>query len=167
MREGALFGTMFGLGAGAVLVGVVVSRLVVGQAPERPAEEPSAAVEVQPTNAEPKSPVVVSPVAEPPAVVSSAVPPPVVAPVVEPPQQPATLRRHRAVVRKHRRPPVEETPLATASVPSGEAETVVPSPAGVDHPPIAVVRGGATRSIAGSRASGPHIIQVDPQDDGR
>src|SRR5262249_29964238 len=39
MREGALFATMFGLGAGAVLVGVTVSRLVIGQPPERPADE--------------------------------------------------------------------------------------------------------------------------------
>ena len=156
MREGALFGTMFGLGAGAVLVGVTVSRLVVGQAPERPAAEPpSVAAELRPAVAE----------TPPPAVVSSAVPPPVVAAVVEPPPQPATRRQRRPIVRKHPRPPLqEETPLATASVPSGEPETVLPSPAGADQPPVAVVRSGAARPIAGSRAPGPHIIHVDPPD---
>ena len=47
MRESALFGTMFGLGAGAVLVGVTVSRLVVGQAPDKPAEGPPPAAAIE------------------------------------------------------------------------------------------------------------------------
>jgi hypothetical protein len=159
MREGALFGTMFGLGAGAVLVGVTVSRLVVGQAPEKPAAEPTAAAaETLPaevsSGAEPRA--LVPPPTEPPAVVSS---------TAESPAQAATQRQRRAVVRRHRRPPVmEQTPLATDTVPTGETETVVPSHTGIDQPPIAVVRGGAARPSPGARAPGPHIIQVDPQD---
>jgi hypothetical protein len=43
MRERALFSTMFGLGVGAVIVGVTVSRLVVGPAVENGAETPPAA----------------------------------------------------------------------------------------------------------------------------
>jgi hypothetical protein len=162
MREGALFGTMFGLGAGAVLVGVTVSRLVVGQAPEKPAAAPPAAVaETLPAKvssaAEPRA--AVSSPAEPPAVVSSA---------AEPPAPVAVSRQRRAVVRKHRRPPApEETPLATASVPTGATETVPPPPADVDRPPVAVVRGGAARPIPGARTPGPRIIQVDPLDGGR
>src|SRR5713226_1722891 len=35
MREGALFGTMFGLGLAAVAIGVTVSRLLTGPALER------------------------------------------------------------------------------------------------------------------------------------
>ena len=58
MRESALFGTMFGLGAGAVLVGVTVSRLVVGQATDNAAAElPAVAVEtVRPAAVEPPPP---------------------------------------------------------------------------------------------------------------
>ena len=201
MREGALFGTMFGLGVGAVLVGVTVSRLVVGQAPEQPAEEPppAAAEAPPPAVVAPQSPAVVappspavverpspavverpppsvvspvaeppavaSPVAEPPAVASSAVPPPVVLPPAEPPAE-AIARQRRTVVRKHRRAPVqEETPLATASAPTGEAEPAVPSPV-VGHAPVTILRGGAARPSPGSRAPGPRIIQVDPRDDG-
>jgi hypothetical protein len=142
MREGALFATMFGLGAGAVLVGVTVSRLVVGQAPERP------------TIVEPPPSAVISPVVEPPVVVPSATEP----------ARPAVRRQHRAVVRKHRRPPVQEdTPLATASVPTDEAEPAAPSPA-LDDQSIDIIRGGAARAVPGSRAPGPRIIQIDPHD---
>jgi hypothetical protein len=169
MREGALFATMFGLGAGAVIVGVTVSRLVVGQAPEQPAEEPPpAAVEAPPPAiVAPPPPAVVAPATEPPAVASSAVPPSVVVSPAEPPAE-AIGRQHRVVVRKHRRPPLQqETPLATASVPTGEAEPAVPSPSVVGHAPVAIVRGGAARPSPGSRAPGPRIIQVDPHDDER
>jgi hypothetical protein len=160
MREGALFATMFGLGAGAVLVGVTVSRLVVGQAPERAAVEPPVAAAEAPPPAivEPPPPAVFSPAAEPPAVAP---------PVVDLPAPPAVERQHRAVVRNHRRPPLrEETPLATPSVPAGEAETIVPPPTVVGEP-VAILRGGAARSNPGGRAPGPRIIQVDPQDTGR
>jgi len=141
MREGALFGTMFGLGAGAVIVGVTVSRLVVGQPPEQPAEEPPPSAAVVPPPA-----IVVSP-AEPPA---------------------EAKRQRRTVVRKHLRPSApEETPLATAAVPSGEAEAVVPPPTAAGDPPIGIVRGGAARPSPGARAPGPRIIQVDPRDGDR
>src|SRR5262249_31082848 len=142
MRESALFGTMFGLGAGAVLVGVTVSRLVVGQTPERPAAELAAAA-----------------VQAPPADVSAA---------PEPRAETAIPRQGRALARKHRRPPVEdESPAATASVPitlapNVEAEAAPPSPAdaGAGDSPIAVVRGSAVRSILGSRGPGARVIQV-------
>jgi hypothetical protein len=135
MRESALFGTMFGLGAGAVLVGVTVSRLVVGQVPEKPAAEPAAAA-----------------VQAPPAAVSSAAEPPV-----------AVQRQGRALPRKHRRPPVEgEAPVATMSVPNVAAEAAPLLPADDGDSPIAVVRGGAERPIVGSRGPGARIIHVDP-----
>ena len=121
MREGALFGTMFGLGAGAVIVGVTVSRLVVGQAPEQPAEEPppAAAEAPPPAIVAPPPAAVVSPATEPPAVASSAAPPIVVLSPAEPPAE-AIQRQRRTVVRKHRRAPTpEQSPLATASVPTG------------------------------------------------
>jgi len=160
MREGALFAIMFGLGAGAVLVGVTVSRLVVGQAPERAADEPPvAAVEAPPPAiVEPPPTAAFSPAAEPPAVAP---------PVVEPLEPRAVQRQYRAVVRKHRRPPVQEdTPLATASVPTDEAEPAAPSPA-VGDESIDIVRGGAARAVPGSRAPGPRIIQIDPHDGAR
>jgi hypothetical protein len=196
MREGALFATMFGLGAGAVLVGVTVSRLVVGQPPERPAEEPAvlaveesvpavaeavAAKAAPPAVAEaPPRPVVVEPPpaaavapvpappaaiavpAPPPAVVSSPAPPAIVSPPTEPRAEVAPPRQQRKAVRKHRRPPAQdEAPLATASIPTDEAEPHASS-AAVRHAPIAIVRGGAARPSPGVRAPGPHIIQVDP-----
>jgi hypothetical protein len=174
MREGALFASMFGLGAGAVLVGVTVSRLVVGQPPERSAEEPPPAVaEVSPAVAEVPPPTIVEP---PAAAVVESVRPALVAPVAEPPAAvpsatepappPAVERQRRTLVRKHRRPIPAETPFATASVPPGEAETVVPRPTEASHPPIAVVRGGTARPTAGARAPGPRIIHVD-SDGGR
>jgi hypothetical protein len=169
MREGALFGTMFGLGVGAVLVGVTVSRLVVGQAPEQPAEEPPPAAAEAPPPAifAPPPAALVSPAAEPPAVASSAVPPAAVVSPAEPPAEAAIPRQRRTVVRKHGRAPVqEETPLATAAVPSGKAEAVVPPPTVVGDPPIGIVRGGAARPSPGARAPGPRIIQVE-QDGGR
>jgi hypothetical protein len=159
MREGALFAAMFGLGTGAVVVGVTVSRLVVGQAPEHPADEPPVvAAEAPPPAIVAPAPVVVSPAAQPPAVLP---------PAVEAPAHPAVQRQHRTVVRKRRRPPVEEqTPPATTSVPPGEAEPAAPSPV-VGHPPITIVRGGAVRPNLGARAPGPRIIRVDPHDDRR
>ena len=99
MRERALFGTMFGLGAGAVLVGVTVSRLVVGQAPEKPPEEPpTVAAQARTT---------------------------VVAPAAQPPPQPAIRRQHRALARKHRRPPVVEEAPAPPSLDMGVAPIAV------------------------------------------
>jgi hypothetical protein len=160
MREGALFAAMFGLGTGAVVVGVTVSRLVVGQPPEQPADEsPVVAVEAPPPPAiVTPAPAVVSPAAQPPAVLP---------PAVEPPAPPAVERQHRTVARKHRRPPVEEqTPPATASVPPGEAEPAAPSPV-VGRAPITIVRGGAVRPNLGARAPGPRIIRVAPRDDRR
>ena len=159
MREGALFATMFGLGAGAVLVGVTVSRLVVGQPPEGLAEEPAPAVAEAPLPAIAASPApaVVAPVAEPPAVVPSA---------TESPAAPAVERQRRALVRKHRRPIPEETPFATASVPRAEVEPVAPPPTEAGHPPIVILRGGAARPRPGVRAPGARIIKVD-SDGGR
>jgi len=168
MREGALFATMFGLGAGAVIVGVTVSRLVVGQPPEQPPEEPPPAVTEAPPPAiiAPAPAAVVAPATEPPAVASSAVPPAIVVSPAEPPAE--AKRQRRTVVRKHRRPSApEETPLATAAVPSGEAEPTVPPPTVVGDPPIGIVRGGAARPNPGARAPGPRIIQVDPRDGDR
>src|ERR1043166_9458228 len=120
MREGALFATMFGLGSGAVLVGMTVSRLVVGQPPETLAEEPAPVVAeaLPPAIVEPPSPVVVVPVAEPPAVVLSS---------TEPEPAPVLERQRRALVRKHRRPTPEETPFATASVPRAEGGVGAPA----------------------------------------
>lgn len=136
MRESALFGTMFGLGAGAVLVGVTVSRLVVGQVAEKPAAEPAAAA-----------------VQVPPAAVSSAAEPPV-----------AVQRQGHALPRKHRRPPVEEeAPVATMSVPNVEAQAAPLSPADAGDSAI-IVRGGAARPSLGSRGPGARIIHVDPPD---
>jgi hypothetical protein len=101
MRESALFGITFGLGAGAVLVGVTVSRLVVGHATEK--------------------------VAEPAALAAAQVA--VVSPVAEPPPETAMQRQHRALPRKHLRPPVaEETAVATPPVPTVEAKPAPPSP---------------------------------------
>jgi hypothetical protein len=179
MRESALFGTMFGLGAGAVLVGVTVSRLVGGPAPEKPAEQPSAAV------VEAAPPAAVTP---PPAAIPSA-PPPVVSSVA-PPAEIALSGQHRALPRKHRRPPaeaaapsapapiveatprtpapvVEQTPPATASIANREAPSPAPQPARVDDPPvardgpIAIVRGGVARPASGG--PGARVIQVEPQ----
>lgn len=142
MRESTLFGTMFGLGAGAVLVGVTVSRLVVGQTPEKPAAELAAAA-----------------VQAPPAAVSAA---------PEPRAETAVPRQGRALARKHRRPPVEdETSAATASIPNVEAEAPPASPADAGDSPIAVVRGGAVRPILGSRGPGARVIQVDPPEGSR
>jgi hypothetical protein len=162
MRESALFGTMFGLGAGAVLVGVTVSRLVVGQVPEKSAAEPAAGAAQAP-------PAVVSSPAKP-------APETVVTRAAEPPAQAAVQPQRRALPRKHRRPPVEpsveeETPAATASVPTAstpnvEAEAAPPSPTDTGDSPVAVVRGGAVRPILGSRGPGARIIQVDPPDGG-
>jgi hypothetical protein len=184
MRESALFGTMFGLGAGAVLVGVTVSRLVVGQAPEKPAEEPPAAVvEATPRAAavEP-APVIVKP--GPPAAMQSSPPPDVSS--VAPPAEVALSGQHRVLPRKHLRAPavqeaapkpapvVEPAPSATGSIANHEAPTASPKPSvQVDDPPIArdapgasdgpitIVRGGVARPA--SRAPGAHVIQVEPQ----
>jgi hypothetical protein len=195
MREGGLFATMFGLGAGAVLVGVTVSRLVVGQLSERPVGEPpvlaaevpvpavveavaaeaaaaAAGAPPRPAVLEPPPAAIVAPVpappavvtvpAEPPAVVSSPPPRASVSPPAEPPVEVAPPRQARKVVRKHRRPPVEdEAPLATASIPTEEAEPAALS-AGVHHAPIAIVRGGVAWPRPGAHAPGPHIIQVGP-----
>ena len=144
MRESALFGTMFGLGAGAVLVGVTVSRLVVGQVPEKSAAEP--------------------------ATVGAQTPPAIVSPPAEPPAQTAVQRQGRGLSRKHRRPPVEEeSTAATASIPgvsaaNVEAEAVPPSPVDAGDSPIAIVRGGTVRPILGSPGPGARVIQVDPSD---
>jgi hypothetical protein len=165
MRESALFGTMFSLGAGAVLAGVTVSRLVVGQAPEKSAEEPPAvAVETaRPAAVEPPAP-------------AAATPPPAVVPRAEI----ALSGQHRPLPRKHRRatvaeksapppaPVVEET-APTASIAKRGAPNPAPPPrAQVDDPPlatdapIAIVRGGVARME--SPAPGAHIIQVEPRD---
>lgn len=180
MRESVLFGTMFGLGAGAVLVGVTVSRLVVGQAPEKAAEEPpAAAVERAPPAAS----------TLPPAAAIHSATPPVVSSVAPRPEI-ALSGQHRALPRKHRRssrveeaaptaaPVVEATPAtrplvlepsppATASIANREAPPPAPpTPQVTDEPierdaPIAIVRGGVARPA--SHGPGAHIIQVEPQ----
>ncbi|MBV8753418.1 MAG: hypothetical protein JO328_11230 [Hyphomicrobiales bacterium] len=162
MRESALFGTMFGLGAGAVLVGVTVSRLVGGQVPEKPVEEPTAAVVEAP----------------PPAAAIQSAPPPAVAPVA-PPAVIALSGQHRMLSRKHHRPPTPEEavpkpaplieePAPTASIATREAPPAAPPMAQVTDDriardaPIAIVRGGVVRPAL--RAPGPHIIHVQPPD---
>lgn len=161
MREGALFGTMFGLGSGAVLVGVTVSRLVVGQASEKPVEEPPAAV------VETAPPAAIEP--PPPAVISS----------VAPRAEIALSGKHRVLPRKHRRPSpadeaaptkapvVEQSTPTTASIPNREASDPAPPHQVADAPiapdgPIAIVRGGLARPDSG--APGARVIQVKPQD---
>jgi hypothetical protein len=141
MRESALFGTMFGLGAGAVLVGVTVSRLVVGQASDKAVEGPPAAV------AETAPRAVVE--AAPPAAVEPS-PPAAVSSVAPPHAGMAMAGQHRPLPRKHRRPPaVEEAarktaPVArdnvpTASIAKREAPTAVPPPAEKAAPKAAPV----------------------------
>src|SRR5262249_20801159 len=120
-----------------------------------------------PAHIEPPAPVIVAPPT--PAVVPPAVEPSpaaVVPPVVEPPAA-ASQRQQRAVIRKPRRPPVPEEPVATATVPRDEAETAVPPPTEGGDAPVAIVRGGAARPLPGARAPGPRIIQVDPHDGAR
>jgi hypothetical protein len=192
MRESALFGTMFGLGAGAVLVGVTVSRLVVGQPPEKPAEAPSSV-------ARETAPAVAAETPRPAQVQSP--PSPVVSSAVEPPK--AARPRESHAPRKHLRPPavveaspttapvvqetpsppvvqqlpsamapvVQEPPPTRASVPNREALAAESPALEVRDTPIAspspvvVVRGGAARP--GSRAPGARVIQVEPQDAAR
>jgi hypothetical protein len=166
MRESALFGTMFSLGAGAVLAGVTVSRLVVGQAPEKSAEEPPAvAIETaRPAAVEPPPP-------------AAATPPSAVAPPVAPRAEIALSGQHRPLPRKHRRATVAEksapppAPVVQETAPTASiAKREVPTPprAQVDDTPIArdapiaIVRGGVARME--SPAPGAHIIQVEPRD---
>jgi len=141
MRESALFGTMFGLGAGAVLVGVTVSRLVVGQASDKTVEGPPPAV------AETAPRAVVE--AAPPAAVEPS-PPGAVSSVAPPHAGMAMAGQHRLLPRKHRRPPaVEEAarktaPVARDNVPPAsiakrEAPTAVPPPAEKAAPKAAPV----------------------------
>jgi len=155
MREGALFGTTFGLGAGAVLVGVAVSRLVVGQPADKPGENPPpAVVEAAPADV----------TEAPPAVVSS---------VPQRSADAATPRPRRVLPRKHLRAPGHE-PAPVASTPADEPAPVASTPAQEtailpeSHgATLAIVRGGAAPATPGGRAPGPHIIHVDPQNGGR
>jgi len=171
MRESALFGTMFGLGAGAVLVGVTVSRLVVGQPAEtaRPAQVQSpppavvsSAVE-PPKVARPREPHAPRKHLRPPAVVETS---PTTAPVVQETPSPPVVQQLPSAMA----PVVQESPPTTASVPKREAAAAeLPPDIGdapiASHPPVAVVRGGAARP--GSRAPGARVIQVEPQDGAR
>jgi hypothetical protein len=193
MRESALFGTMFGLGAGAVLVGVTVSRLVVGQASDNPAAEPPAfTVETAP-------PAAVEP--PPPAAVIA----PAVAPPVAPRAEIALSGQHRPLPRKHRRAtvaeksaptstsvvkeisptasiakrevpspalpppaPVVEKTAPPAEVAEREAPAAAPPRAQVDDAPLArdapiAIVRGGV-ARPGSPAPGAHIIQVEPRD---
>jgi hypothetical protein len=162
MRARALFAIMFGLGAGAVAVGVTVSLLVVGPAPERGIEtSPPAAVETTPATA-PATPLALTSVAEPPT-------------------EPVTPRSRRALARKHFRPEVVE-PDATASAPRREADTPIAepwpvaidggsvaidgAPVAIDGAPVAIVRGGAAPATR-AHSPGPRIIQLDPETAGR
>jgi hypothetical protein len=153
MRESALFGTMFGLGAGAVLVGVTVSRLVVGQPPEKPAVEPPKVARPREPRAPPRKHL------RPPAVVETS---PTTAPVVQETPSPPVVQQLPSAMA----PVVQEPPPTTASVPKREAAAAEPPALEVrDTPitspsPVAVVRGGAARP--GSRAPGARVIQVEP-----
>jgi hypothetical protein len=146
MREGVLFGTMFGLGVAAVAIGVTVSRLVVGPAPDRGAEAPAAALESQPPAVSPAGP--------------SAAPTPEIAPTVA---AATTPRPWRALLPGFARP--------AASVPASGDQPVAPSPSAPsagDGGPIAVVRSGQALPAApgfARRTSGARIIRIDP--DGR
>jgi hypothetical protein len=144
MRESALFGTMFSLGAGAVLAGVTVSRLVVGQAPEKSAEEPPAvAVETaRPAAVEPPAP-------------AAATPPPAVVPRAEI----ALSGQHRALPRKHRRATVAEKsapPPAPVMKETAPTSRVVKREAPIPAPPAPAVEETApTASIAKREAPIP------------
>jgi len=153
MREGVLFGTMFGLGVAAVAIGVTVSRLVVGPAPDRGAAAPAAALEASVPAVSPAGP--------------SAAPTPEVAPVAA---AATTPRPRRALLPGFARP--------SARVPASGEEPVAPSPsapslsvpspsppAAADGPPIAVVRSGRASPAApgsGHRPAGARIIRIDP-----
>jgi len=131
-------------------------------AAESAPQAPVAEAPPRPAVLEPPPAAVVAPIPAPAAAVAvPAEPPATVSPPTEPPVEAAPPRQQRKVVRKHRRPPVQdEAPLATASIPTDEAE---PAPsAAVHHAPIAIVRGGAARPSPVVRAPGPHIIQVHP-----
>jgi hypothetical protein len=163
MREGVLFGTMFGLGVAAVAIGVTVSRLVVGPAPDRGAAAPAAALEASAPAVSPAGP--------------SAAPTPEVAPVAA---AATTPRPRRAFLPGFARPsasvpasgeePVAPSPSAPSpSAPSPVAPSLsVPSPsapAAADGPPIAVVRSGRASPAApgsGHRPTGARIIRIDP-----
>jgi hypothetical protein len=146
MREGVLFGTMFGLGVAAVAIGVTVSRLVVGPAAHGGAEAPAVARETSTPAVSPAGP--------------SAAPTPEAAPAAAAATSP---RPRRALLPGFARPP--------ASVPASGDQPAVPSPSAPsagDGGPIAVVRSGqALPAAPGSarRASGARIIRIDP--DGR
>jgi hypothetical protein len=154
MREGVLFGTMFGLGVAAVAIGVTVSRLVVGPAPDGGAEAPAAALETLTPAVSRAGPSV----AQPPEVAPSA---PAETPEIAPAAAAATSPRpRRALLPGFARPP--------ASVPASGDQPVAPSPSAGDGGPIAVVRSGqALPAAPGSarRANGARIIRIDP--DGR
>jgi hypothetical protein len=164
MRARALFAIMFGLGVGAVAVGVTVSRLVMGPAPAQDIATVAPATVVTPPAAEAPPRAVEAP---PPAV--EALPPGVSAPA-PPPAEAAPQRLDRALARKYRRPSVlDELPPATASVPTREPETApppisAPRPVEAQGAPVAIVRGGAAPTV---RAPGARIIRVEPDLAGR
>jgi hypothetical protein len=163
MRARALFAIMFGLGAGAVAVGVTVSRLVMGPAPAQDIAT------VAPAIVEAPATVVTPRAVEAPPPAAEALPPGVSA--APPPAEAAPQPRNRALARKLRRPSVlDELPPETAPVPAHEPETAPPPPMAAPRPveaqgaPVAIVRGGAAPT---SRAPGPRIIRVDPDLAGR
>lgn len=142
MRAGALFGMMFGLGLGAVAIGVTVSRLVIGPAVEKGGQPPAVPV-----------------VAAAPPVISSAAAP--VAAIT-------ARRRDAALARTHRRPTVvEPTPPASRPASDDIAQIAAPPPVVGGDAPIAIVRGGPAVGLPASRAPGARIIQVDPAADRR
>lgn len=170
MREGTMFGTMFGLGVAAVAIGVTVSRLVVGPVAEKGAEAPPAALEPPPA----ASPAAATPEPGPAPAARAQQPQAVLAPkagrptVIEP-APPTSARTEERSVRVPLSVPADKPvvlpPEREAPPPPAEAQ-IPAAPAEGSGPPIAVVRSGSA-SPAPPGAGGARIIQVDPAHDGR
>ena len=149
MREGVLFGTMFGLGVAAVAIGVTVSRLVVGPAPDRGAEAPAAALETLTPAVAPAGP--------------AAAPTPDVAPAAAAATMP---RPRRPLLPGFARPAASVPPSGDQPVaPTPPAPSASAAPSAGDGAPIAVVRSGRASPAApgsGRRTTGARIIRIDP-----
>jgi hypothetical protein len=188
MREGTLFGIMFGLGVGAVAVGVTVSRLVVGPAADKGAappvvvrEAPQPALssagsrEVAPTALPPgvirppQQPVVAAPSVSRPAVVEAPLPPkpyPDSRPVAVIPSPPVDVPSPAAPVDKPVVLAPANSPAATPPAPAAAGVNVqIGTPPDAVSPPVAIVRSGPAPAAAPEperRSGGARIIQVEP-----
>jgi hypothetical protein len=192
MREGALFGAMFGLGVAAVAIGVTVSRVLVGPAPVHE-EAASAPIPAAPALEAPQPP---APVASPANVPAAAAPPAAVKPprtrdaAVRPPKarRPAAVDPAAppnasnasgsddgpvAAIPSGASTPADKLVVAappSASAPAENPVAAAPSPAEREGRPVAIVRSGAAvpgMPGSGRRPAGARIIQLDPPADGR